>query len=319
MLHQEQTTYKCNVDYLNHSSSPVIINVKPSHRVALCQWAYNVINTIKNIDKSIAVIGIQYFDRFMSSKLGSRFLIGSREFQLAFIGCLIVSLKAREGMVVEVDFITNVLCNNLYSQREILAIEIEVLIALEWRLNGPTPQDFVGYFLDLYSYSSMFADERVVETLKQSSLVLVEQAMTDYALALQTPSSIAYAALLSCMDESFDPLDKFALIRSVTMVSGIEANQSGQRFVRDRLVQVMQMQGVGLARASVVQKSCSTQYTKSYVMSRNKGNSCRIGTVSPSASMPRRSEFDEWYSGVLAMSRHRQKKNHSSPVSTLML
>jgi hypothetical protein len=37
----------------------------------------------------------------------------------------------------------------MYDANEIIAMELNVLQALKWKLNGPTPHDFIDYYLEL--------------------------------------------------------------------------------------------------------------------------------------------------------------------------
>lgn len=80
MEHKESTTYK-PFHYLKN------VEVSENDREEMCKWGFGVVEAIQ-LDRQIATIAIQYFDRYLSNR-GLRSveicLSGQREFQLAFI------------------------------------------------------------------------------------------------------------------------------------------------------------------------------------------------------------------------------------------
>jgi hypothetical protein len=80
MQHQENTVYR-PCDYLAGTY------ISPQDRMDVCQWGFQISDEVE-VDRSIAVIAITYFDRFLSRR-GLRAvevcLLRKREFQLAFI------------------------------------------------------------------------------------------------------------------------------------------------------------------------------------------------------------------------------------------
>jgi hypothetical protein len=80
MQHQENTVYR-PCDYLAGTY------ISPQDRMDVCQWGFQISDAVE-VDRSIAVIAITYFDRFLSRR-GLRAvevcLRRKREFQLAFI------------------------------------------------------------------------------------------------------------------------------------------------------------------------------------------------------------------------------------------
>ncbi|KAL3775434.1 hypothetical protein HJC23_010138 [Cyclotella cryptica] len=148
MRHQETTSYKAS-HYLDWA------NVTQHDRKEMCQWGFSIVDACC-LDHNLAVVAITYFDRFLSCR-GVRVvevcLASQREFQLAFITCLVISLKGREGMKISPDFVAETLCEQMYHPEEVIEMEIEVLRTLQWKLNGPTPQDFIQCFIELLSSS----------------------------------------------------------------------------------------------------------------------------------------------------------------------
>jgi hypothetical protein len=150
MFHQESTTYK-SFDYMNSEAE---IAVCPSDRESLCIWGYSVIAHCRGIDRSVVAVAISYFDRFLSSSDPSarQALNHTVKFQLVFVASLIIALKVHSSLNVGANFISDVLCDDLYSAKDITDTENKILRALNWHLNGPTPRDFIGGFLEVIPY-----------------------------------------------------------------------------------------------------------------------------------------------------------------------
>ena len=149
-----------------------------------------------------------------------------RKFQLAFLTCLVIALKCRAGMQVDSPFVSETICQGMYSPTEIVHMEQVVLEALEWRLNGPSPQEFIDALLQLLPLSTTTSTSStsnnssssrgnsnktesssnqqqvlLADRLKSLACTHVESSMLDPTMALQPPSRIAYAALLVAMSK----------------------------------------------------------------------------------------------------------------------
>jgi len=272
MQEQETTHYQITENYL--AISPWSTIVTSTDRRTMCSWSYDIVDAC-SIDREIACIGMSYFDRFMctatssscstsssssSSSRAKNALTSRREFQLAFIACLILALKCRAGMQVDSDFVSETICQKMYCEEEITKMEGDILKALGWRLNGPSPHEFIGGLIELLpvhcrvgscsslpsslpssSSSSSKAgttggqEGGFIAQLKSSAHIQVEQAMLDYSTAIRSsPSSIAHAALMTAMESAssssgassssstnFHPLDRMAWFRNIAMVTGM--------------------------------------------------------------------------------------------------
>lgn len=119
-----------------------------------------------------------------------------------------------------------------------MEMEREMLRELEWRLHGPTPHDFVRSFLALLP-QSVYARASIMTDLESVSETQAEIAVLDYSLALQPPSTIALAAILTSTEnkgpEAFHPRDRIAFLQSVLATSGINADDFAIRLARRRL------------------------------------------------------------------------------------
>ena len=202
----------------------------------MCSWSYDIVDAC-SIDREIAVIGMTYFDRFMSlvtssstssasdtttnnsnnMSSSSPYIQSRRSFQLAYITCLIIALKCRGGMQVDSDFVSTTICQGLYTPNEIIHMECFILQTLEWRLNGPSCHEFVNGLLELLPSSSSSSSSMMKDEIKKDTAVLIERCMLDYELATCVlPSRIAYAALLTVLSRSsMNPLVRMSLMENI--------------------------------------------------------------------------------------------------------
>ena len=84
------------------------------------------------------------------------------------------------------------MCEGIYTQDEIICMEIDILHTLGWYLNGPTSHDFIELFMMLLPAG---ANKNIASDLKHKAIQNVEAFLVDYSLALEKPSSLALAAI----------------------------------------------------------------------------------------------------------------------------
>ena len=225
MQDQESTHYKVDDDYF-----PSWATASPEARKTMASWSY-VIADACQVERETACIATSYFDRFMStsSHRARGALVSRREFQLVYIVCLVIALKCRAGMQVEPDFVADVICQKVYDQEELNKMEEHILKALQWRLNGPSPHDFIDGFIQLLP-SHASSNSKMVSHLTDTAKIKAEAAVLDYSMALQPPSSIAYAAIFTSMRSidsgEFNTPDKVAWMQNIAGVTGIRTAET---------------------------------------------------------------------------------------------
>jgi hypothetical protein len=216
MLTQEKQYQVQGGTYLLPSSSSQCI-ITTTDRRTMCDWSYTIVDAC-NIDREMSCIGTTYFDRFMSSTASSKVATEAhrsrRTFQLAYIACLIIALKCRGGMQVDANFVSETICRNQYDSNEINTMECEVLRALTYKLNGPSPHEFVDGIIQLLpsikkneeegEEDDENSDEQslMMKTLTKLAKTRVEETMLDHRSMNKTASSIAFVALLSALRET---------------------------------------------------------------------------------------------------------------------
>jgi hypothetical protein len=199
------------------------------------------------LGREIACIGMSYLDRFMAtSSARAQVALSSRyEYQLATVACLVLALKNRGGVKLDTTFVADVMCQNMYTTNELDAMEMEVLQALTWRLNGPSPHEFIDGLVRLLPSISFYgdgSDESPLFLLSEHSKIRVETAILDCELALQSSLSLAYAALLTSLSnrsvlEGFHSTD---LINWMSNITSVMAGSRADRFFISSLEEIIE-------------------------------------------------------------------------------
>jgi hypothetical protein len=177
---------------------------------------------------------MSYLDRFMatSSPRAKAALTTRHEYQLATVACTVIAIKNRGGIKhLGSDFVAEVVCHGLYTSDELDGMEMEVLQALSWRLNGPSPHELIDALVGLLPTSSSddAEDESSSLLLSKYSKMQVDAAVLEYDLALQSSQALAYAAILTSLRTSSDLTDGFCPMDLINWMSNIESILAGSR------------------------------------------------------------------------------------------
>ena len=230
-MQAQEPHYQISADYLSSSSA----TITAADRRAVCSWSYQIIEALSNINREVACIGISYLDRFMatSSPMAMAALTTRHEYQLATVACTFIAIKNRGGVKLGSDFVANEICHGLYTSDEIDVMEMEVMQALTWKLNGPSPHEFIDALLGLLPASS--EDGSSVNNASSSLLLSkhaknqVEAAVLDYDLALQSSLSLAYASILTSLQTTSKILDLFSPMVLINWMLNINSVMAGSR------------------------------------------------------------------------------------------
>ena len=86
---------------------------------------------------------MKYVDLFLLKVPG----VGIEAFQLVGIAALFMSIKLNERCILSLEQCA-MECNYIYQPAQIEKCEMAILhLALEWKVDTPTPHDFIQYFL----------------------------------------------------------------------------------------------------------------------------------------------------------------------------
>lgn len=204
MREQEDRTERCQNYFAYRSISS---DVDMSCRKAMLDWCFQVADTLKFSHETVAMT-MSYFDRYLSSRRGrSQEALDSRNvFQLAVITCFYTAVKTCEPVELGVDLLAK-MCRGFYAEAEILAMERDILFALDWRVSGPTPMDFVRHLIELLpSCESSCA-------LTENAEKLMDQITSDVQFSSFKPSSVGASCLASSIAQTncydLDDLESF--------------------------------------------------------------------------------------------------------------
>jgi len=228
LMQAQEPYYRIGADYLSSTSA----TITAADRRVLCSWSYEIIESLSNINSEVACIGMSYLDRFMatSSPRAKVALTTRHEYQLATVACTVIAIKNRGGIKhLGSDFVAEVVCHGLYSKDELDDIEMEVLNALSWRLNGPTPHEFIDALVGLLSAISEDDNASSSLLLTEHSKIKVDNAVLDYNLALQSSLALAYAAILTTLKTTSVLMDRLCPMDLINWMSNIESIMAGSR------------------------------------------------------------------------------------------
>ena len=187
------------------------------------------------------------------------------------------------------------LSRGVHSIDDIIACEKNILKGLQWRMNGPTPHQFVHHMLQLLPNEDKDTSRSVVASkVYADSQSEIEIAVEDYACVSLRSSTIAVAALLNSLDTvpqdtlSYDKKIHFIQVISDTL--GIDVAHSRlieacrQRF-RDRstksLARPRRVHVVPTNQEEVVQEEASPTYKIVPAASVERSPVCASGEITP--------------------------------------
>lgn len=232
MLHRESTTY-AQQGYFTPTSSVSpdaasgTVSVDRKCRYVMTKWCYNICKFC-NYDRSMVAPVIYCVDLFVATPLGSKSLLNRDQYQLVVMASLYLVTKIHQTQALEPTSMAK-LSRGKYSKEDIEKKELEILMALKWNVNPPTPMMFANAFVRDYTLireedvEENFEFESENEELSSSSLSMsgsslsmsgtivegivklvncqVEEAACDYELScLHRPSLVAFGAILNALE-----------------------------------------------------------------------------------------------------------------------
>lgn len=241
MLRQEEH-YVCH-DYLGDQVATALHHNKgdaidETCRSKMCEWIFHVIDSTR-LQRETATVAMTFLDRFLcsASERATQARMDRKEYQLAAITCLYIAVKIREPFELDATLMSK-LSRGLHSAQEITSLEYDVLIALQWKANAPTPFQFVNYLLELLPDSV----KSVASTLYEHSHFQTELAAGDYAFVpYLRQSTIAIASILNSLggieQDSFAYNECIQFIRSVSNAFDLDIDSPVVNAVRERLLE----------------------------------------------------------------------------------
>lgn len=238
MQFQESSHYKIR-NYIGGSPHAV---VDRDCRVKMCEWCYQVTDFCKFKRETVA-ISMSYLDRFLSTSRPSahQALKYKKDYQLAAMTCLYIAIKLFEPLAMDTALLSSI-SQGCYSETDISEVEKEILMALGWRMNGPTAHDFLYHILEVLPSTAPKSCESISGTLSDFSRFQVELAVSDYDLSIQKPSVVALAAILNSAEgvdgTLFRAQCRRQYLKYISTELGMDPFSSQVNAVRSRLLKL---------------------------------------------------------------------------------
>lgn len=187
MLRQELTTYR-RIDYLATELRCVRDNevIDGCWRQRIIEWMYGVVDHCNLRRESVAVA------TYFLDLSASRGLVRCRrDFQLVAMTSLMLSIKLNDSTSVKLDSMVK-LGRGLFNEADVVAMETEILNALDWHVHPPTPVCFMRQLLRiLHPETSAIARYMIMEVTRFIS----EVSACIYKFINYSSSTMAMAAI----------------------------------------------------------------------------------------------------------------------------
>jgi hypothetical protein len=205
MISKEQV-YKCR-DYLGRRGTNVVqrdiffelgLECAPleiddiidiTSREKMCEWTYRVCDFF-NMNREMVALSFSFLDRFLDRCTCDRAV-----FKLASMTTLFMATKVFNAKQISLSSLSE-LSRGEFEMSHLAEMERIILQALDWRLNPPTIQSFIGYLLALLPLD----DARLARWISMRAIFLAELCCFDYCLVTQDRSLIAVSCILNALD-----------------------------------------------------------------------------------------------------------------------
>jgi hypothetical protein len=241
----------------NHNYFSKTTAVDESSRTAMAEWLFKIVDAV-SLNRETVLISLSLLDRYLSSNKGKSMMVlqDRQEFQLAAIASFYLAVKVYEPVVMGIDTLSK-LCRGFYQESAILAMEQDILFALEWRVLVHTPLDFVRCLLELLPSSSISSVSS--ESIVEQSRMHLEFAAYQFHFSNCKPFVMGAACLAASLNE-LNILSTFEIHQFLgqiaTSCDGVDMNVDSVMDVQTRLV------SRSTDTISVSSKSCSEEVSK---------------------------------------------------------
>ena len=213
---EQEVTYSCS-DYLyrddcsaDEYTAAISHKLTSDDRAKIVDWCYSAIDLCQ-IDRVNVAMAMNIVDRFMSNpcQLSSieippqfsrqEILYDRNMYQLLAVSALYIAIKINGEVILSAGKLA-ALSRGTYSMENIEAMERTILYCLSWRVCAPTAIQVGHAILELMMYQVHEDSFTVVkssrwESIREELAFQTENAVRDYQLAIQSPSTIAFMAI----------------------------------------------------------------------------------------------------------------------------
>lgn len=212
-------------------------------RKEIVLWTFRVCDYY-GIPRETGQISIDYFDRYMAT-----ISFAYTEYRVLLVSLATFHLAVKVHETKKIKFSTlAALCNHKVSADEIERMECQVMNALEWRLNPPTPDAFLHLLLN--------EDDMVIPELSPSietnrveiyilAQYMVELSVCDAFFMNHKPSTIAYGAIYTAVERLMSKnihtnLDFFHYLSQVKRLTNLKHDSVEMHNVVSRYRKIME-------------------------------------------------------------------------------
>ena len=229
-----------------------LVVLTPEDRQALVQYGNCIADCCEfsSCPRTMVEIAMNYFDRFMNTSAGRKWLVyvdgnvRGTFVNLIFMTALYLALKVHgQGTHLSIETIVRISGSNITAE-QVACMEEVFCKSLEWRLNPPTSNAYIRRLLDLVPSSLL--PESLKEEVRELSRLQMELAVKDYSLVSVPTSTVAYCSLKISLeslvlDDNMESLDMTsANVRRIASIwakalPSLDLTTSTLKHVQDRL------------------------------------------------------------------------------------
>jgi hypothetical protein len=160
-----------------------------------------------------------------------------KAFQLAAMTCLYTAIKVHEPEAIDPQMMSG-LSRGVYSPKQFEAMELKIMSAIQWRVNGPTSISFVRLFLALLPDGAIVNDE--LDAIFEFAKFQTEVAVGENALVGVRASTVALAAIANALQAVDDVELKCSCIESISETAKVDIHSHAFVKTRGRLWSAME-------------------------------------------------------------------------------
>jgi hypothetical protein len=266
MLRQEESCYTVP-DYLKHLPAHTAFGrpIDAAARFKIAKWCFKIMD-ICHYNRETAAIAMSCLDRFVCTPDGHQVLLDRRQFQLAALTSVYTAVKIHEQQALAPDLVAK-FSHGSHTEKNIEAMELRMLQALQWRVNPPTSMEFIRKFLDLIPQDVL--DEKSRKVAVELTQYQVDLSVVDYAFCTKKASFIAFASLLNAVESVHNDGMTSSYVESVIAHSA-NINSHAFQDLRAKLYEAIPAQSASkmletkLTRKSSCASACSSSSENSY-------------------------------------------------------
>lgn len=189
--HEVTTTTPSVVNYLTPT-------VNATCRRLMIDWCSTVIDAFR-LNRDTVGMAMSIVDRYLSSNKGKSHeaRICTKIFQRSVITSLYMAIKMHEPTVLGLPLLVK-LCRGVYTESEIIATELDILSALEWRVYvaSMSIMEYVRHYVALLPEEYVNDSELILVNAAR----LADMAISDIYFSTCRTSSVAMACFAGALD-----------------------------------------------------------------------------------------------------------------------